>query len=856
MEDIQKIDGAKSAVDTDKGGLTKLGFSLLMASESNLLIHTDNTPNMSRPLSHYWINSSHNTYLEGRQVGGTASLWQYVEVLHRGCRCVEIDCWNGPHGDPVVRHSLASYPWLNFGEVIRTCKEHAFKTNSYPLILSIEQNCGDDQVVKCSKIMTEILGDMLLTLPEGGFEGSLISPEEAQYKIIVKGKPKFVKDEVDDEDSGDSQEDEDMLISSHGSKRNLARSSSGRRFSASLSGKAAENAVSVRDLDEWAKVTNLRNMISEAQAAAAEQAEHEAGHSQDTMKPPQSLEPLLSTRTVENTTTCTASIGQCMMQCVPARRHRRSDIIRKKKEDFDQYSRSFYLVGKHLEDSHVFSMTGRQPFHISSLKEKKSQDAIAKYGETFKFYHREHMTRVYPLVQEKNMCKPMAPWLAGVQMVALNFQATDDEAMLLNEGIFRNQNGGFGYVVKPKCALGYSPQCPKGHSMEWKDMRSWECKCGKKMAEEFGEEYLNSTRSKKSGKEKTSFQSSAQACFVCEDCNHVLCKECGPLEAPGPKGIVLTLKLISAHFLPPPRNAGKRAKNFNPKVIVRIRGIPSDCKEEKTSVKDDNIFNPEWNEEFTFEISDPDAAVITFQVIDVGVKQESDIAASAWPVHMLRQGLRWAPLWDGRLRPLEYCGLFVHIHKREQGPVEGYFSSPLPSTKNSSSTLSWISQGTDTLPMVPVPETRRFALTTQTSFESNYDVACGSGFGSRFGSRMSTTESFVEESAKTLISRKTTTISETKTVHFAEGLIVPMDPMMTDNTECLTPNAIIQPMTDPVVVDDSYVLFGRTIHCNAIAACSCSVANAPRYSSSGPLGRPPLQQSQANATVQTTKVSL
>jgi len=467
MEDIQKIDGAKSAVDTDKGGLTKLGFSLLMASESNLLIHTDNTPNMSRPLSHYWINSSHNTYLEGRQVGGTASLWQYVEVLHRGCRCVEIDCWNGPHGDPVVRHSLASYPWLNFGEVIRTCKEHAFKTNSYPLILSIEQNCGDDQVVKCSKIMTEILGDMLLTLPEGGFEGSLISPEEAQYKIIVKGKPKFVKDEVDDEDSGDSQEDEDMLISSHGSKRNLARSSSGRRFSASLSGKAAENAVSVRDLDEWAKVTNLRNMISEAQAAAAEQAEHEAGHSQDTMKPPQSLEPLLSTRTVENTTTCTASIGQCMMQCVPARRHRRSDIIRKKKEDFDQYSRSFYLVGKHLEDSHVFSMTGRQPFHISSLKEKKSQDAIAKYGETFKFYHREHMTRVYPLVQEKNMCKPMAPWLAGVQMVALNFQATDDEAMLLNEGIFRNQNGGFGYVVKPKCALGYSPQCPKGHSMEW-----------------------------------------------------------------------------------------------------------------------------------------------------------------------------------------------------------------------------------------------------------------------------------------------------------------------------------------------------------------------------------------------------
>jgi len=267
------------------------------------LIHTDSTPNMSLPLSRYWINSSHNTYLEGRQTFGTASLSQYIEVLHKGCRCVEIDCCNGPYGDPVVTHKYASTPWLKFQDVIRTCRDHAFKTNNYPLILSIEQNCGDDQAVKCGNYLTEILGDMLLMLPEGGFEGNLISPEEAQFRIIVKGKPKIVKMDGDnDDDSNDSQEDDDVCLS--GSKRNLARASSGRKLTSSFSRKATENMVSVADLDAWASVTKLPNMISEAQAAAAEQAEHDTAKSQEGTPDSSQTQhhPLMSSNTDTNKT--------------------------------------------------------------------------------------------------------------------------------------------------------------------------------------------------------------------------------------------------------------------------------------------------------------------------------------------------------------------------------------------------------------------------------------------------------------------------------------------------------------------------------------------------------------------------
>uniref|UniRef100_A0A8C3V5E7 Phosphoinositide phospholipase C n=1 Tax=Catharus ustulatus TaxID=91951 RepID=A0A8C3V5E7_CATUS len=539
------------------------GFTSFMRSpacEVSNPLHGQVHQDMQQPLCHYFIASSHNTYLSGDQLLSQSRAEMYARVLQAGCRCVEVDCWDGPDGEPVVHHGYTLTSKILFRDVAETINKYAFIKNEFPVILSIENHCSIQQQKKIAQYLKEIFGDKLdLSSVNTGDPRELPSPQDLKGKILVKGKKlpyslgaDAEEGEVSEEDSADEIEDDCKLkpCFSNGATQHQVESFIRTKLESLLKEsqirdkedpdsftvrallKATHQSFSVNlrqnlDTKEGGKKSHGRSLMGNfgkhKKAAKAAAKAPSASDDEESQQHPPGKE-----------------LGQPHSRLG---RRRKTVKLCRALSDLVVYTNS--VAAQDIVDD---GSTG----NVLSFSETRAHQAVQQKAEQFMLYNQRQLTRVYPSAYriDSSNFNPVPYWNVGCQLVALNYQS-EGRVMQLNEAKFR-VNGNCGYVLKPQqmCKGTFNPY------------------------------------------------------------------SADPLPACPKKQLIL--KIISGQQLPKPPDSmlGDRGEIIDPFVEVEIIGLPVDCCKDQTRVVDDNGFNPVWEETLTFTIHMPEMALVRFLVWD------------------------------------------------------------------------------------------------------------------------------------------------------------------------------------------------------------------------------------------------
>lgn len=375
-------------------------FSAFLSSTYNNIqsIKTTET-RLDRPLNEYFISSSHNTYLLGRQVAGNSSIEAYVRALQRACRCVEIDCWDGQDGRPMVLHGRTMTSSILFLDCISIIGKHAFEESPYPLILSLEVHCNAEQQQVMVDIMINEFGERLVREPYIINATTLPSPEDLRHKILVK-------------------------VKAGGDPIGNSPPPAGRRERAFSS-----PFTRPQNLDN-SNIPNGPMLSSPSPMSPSEQSSMRIGS--------------MATTSVS----CTTDDSDAAQSIPTARnqpRKRKSKII-KSLGDLGVYARGVKFNDFPSPESKTYN-------HIFSFGERKFEALCRdQAGKTqLEKHNMQFLMRIYPsgMRLKSTNPDPLLFWRRGAQMVALNWQ-TYDLGMQLNDAMFGCGTDRFGYVLKPR----------------------------------------------------------------------------------------------------------------------------------------------------------------------------------------------------------------------------------------------------------------------------------------------------------------------------------------------------------------------------------------------------------------------
>lgn len=411
---IRKSDSNLDAPDPSSMLMNFSAFSAYLYSATNSVqaAKPSEPTRFDRPLNEYFISTSHNTYLLGRQFGGSSSVEAYVRALQRGCRCIEIDCWDGPDGKPIVLHGRTMTSSVLFIDCVSVISKYAFVSSPYPLIISLEVHCNPQQQQVMVDIMTKEFGDRLLKEPINGNAISLPSPEELKNRILLKVK---------------SIEDGPTASDSSSTRRDLPSVRRDRSLSS-----------------PWSRPQFLDNSNIPFGPALS---------SPPSTSPPDGLPPWQMARGSVTTTSISSGSSddsdsgrkENPQSGKSANKGRKSKITR------PLAILAIYTKGHKLTS---FSSPEAKTYnHVISLAERRFE-GLCKDPDTkaqLEKHNMRHLMRIYPSgyrIHSSNP-DPLLFWRRGAQMVALNWQ-TYDLPMQLNEAMFAAGSDQLGYVLKPR----------------------------------------------------------------------------------------------------------------------------------------------------------------------------------------------------------------------------------------------------------------------------------------------------------------------------------------------------------------------------------------------------------------------
>ncbi|XP_062988134.1 1-phosphatidylinositol 4,5-bisphosphate phosphodiesterase eta-1 [Elgaria multicarinata webbii] len=562
-------------------------------------LHSEVHQDMDQPLCNYYISSSHNTYLTGDQLLSQSKVDMYARVLQDGCRCLEVDCWDGPDGEPVVHHGYTLTSKILFKDVVEAINKNAFTKNEFPIILSIENHCSIQQQKKIAQYLKEIFSDRLdLSSVSSGDSNQLPSPQSLKGKVLVKGKKlpyslgaDAEEGEVSDEDSADEIEDDCKLKLSYsnGTTEHQIESFIRKKLESLLKEsqirdkedpdcftvrallKATHEGLNVNfkqntDLKDTSKKSHSRlmsNFGKHKKAAKPRAKSHSTSDDEDSQQ------------------NCSAKeSGQLYSRLG---RRRKTMKLCRDLSDLVVYTNS--VAAQDIVDDGSVG-------NVLSFSETRAHQVVQQKPEQFMLYNQKQLTRIYPSAYriDSSNFNPLPYWNVGCQLVALNYQS-DGRVMQLNQAKFR-MNGNCGYILKPQqmCKGTFSP-----------------CSAD-------------------------------------------------PLPALPKKQLIL--KIISGQQLPKPPDSmlGDRGEIIDPFVEVEIIGLPADCCKDQTRVVDDNGFNPVWEETLTFTIHMPEIALVRFLVWDHDPIGRDFVGQRTVAFSSLMPGYRHV-----YLEGLTEASIFVHV---------------------------------------------------------------------------------------------------------------------------------------------------------------------------------------------------